>query len=65
MEFNNEDDNKYVMYKQDNLFDEMGAEMRNIRRNGRLCDVVLNVDGQSFSCHRVVLAATIPYFQVT
>jgi kelch-like protein 18 len=62
MDFTNEDD-KYV-FKQDNLFDEMGAEMRAIRRNGKLCDVILNVDGQLFSCHRVILAATIPYFQV-
>lgn len=52
--------------------------MEEIRRQGRLCDVVLKVrhfsrenpkllillqiDGQDFSAHKIVLAATIPYF---
>ncbi|VDK68032.1 unnamed protein product [Anisakis simplex] len=34
-----------------------------IRRTGKLCDVVLVADGLRFSAHRVVLAATIPYFR--
>ncbi|KAG8234651.1 hypothetical protein J437_LFUL006539 [Ladona fulva] len=36
--------------------------MEEIRRQGKLCDVTLIVDNQSFSAHRIVLAATIPYF---
>ncbi|KAJ4448640.1 hypothetical protein ANN_00030 [Periplaneta americana] len=36
--------------------------MEEIRRQGKLCDVTLKVDDQSFSAHRIVLAATIPYF---
>lgn len=35
---------------------------REIRRQGKLCDVTIKVDDQSFSAHRIVLAATIPYF---
>lgn len=34
-----------------------------IRRSGKLCDVVLVAGGLRFSAHRVVLAATIPYFR--
>uniref|UniRef100_F1KWQ3 Kelch-like protein 18 n=1 Tax=Ascaris suum TaxID=6253 RepID=F1KWQ3_ASCSU len=34
-----------------------------IRRAGKLCDVVLTASGFRFSAHRVVLAATIPYFR--
>lgn len=35
---------------------------REIRRQGKLCDVTIKVEDQSFSAHRIVLAATIPYF---
>ncbi|XP_059172839.1 kelch-like protein 18 [Physella acuta] len=33
-----------------------------IRRQGQLCDVTLKVADQKFSAHRIILAATIPYF---
>ncbi|XP_041372118.1 kelch-like protein 18 [Gigantopelta aegis] len=33
-----------------------------IRKQGKLCDVTLKVGEQKFSCHRIILAATIPYF---
>jgi len=37
--------------------------MENIRREGKLCDVNLIVGDHSFSAHRIVLAANIPYFR--
>ncbi|PVD35896.1 hypothetical protein C0Q70_02865 [Pomacea canaliculata] len=33
-----------------------------IRRQGKLCDVTLKVGEQKFSAHRIILAASIPYF---
>ncbi|KAK3752242.1 hypothetical protein RRG08_047098 [Elysia crispata] len=33
-----------------------------IRRQGQLCDVTLRAGEQKFSAHRIILAATIPYF---
>ncbi|KAM9789658.1 kelch-like protein 18 [Neosynchiropus ocellatus] len=36
--------------------------MEEIRRQGKLCDVTLKVGGHMFSAHRIVLAASIPYF---
>lgn len=36
--------------------------MEEIRRQGKLCDVVLKIEDQSFSAHKIVLASTIPYF---
>ncbi|NXG75700.1 KLH18 protein, partial [Baryphthengus martii] len=33
-----------------------------IRRQGKLCDVTLKVGDHKFSAHRIVLAASIPYF---
>ncbi|XP_037923968.1 kelch-like protein 18 isoform X1 [Hermetia illucens] len=56
------DDEKYVLFKQDDLFVESFPLMKEIRRQGKLCDVTLKVEDQSFSAHRIVLAATIPYF---
>jgi len=39
------------------------SAMEDIRRQGKLCDVTLKIDDHSFHAHRVVLAATIPYFR--
>ncbi|XP_069067042.1 kelch-like protein 18 isoform X1 [Pleurodeles waltl] len=36
--------------------------MEEIRRQGKLCDVTLRVGDHKFSAHRIVLAASIPYF---
>ncbi|NXA09765.1 KLH18 protein, partial [Sapayoa aenigma] len=36
--------------------------MGEIRRQGKLCDVTLKVGEHKFSAHRIVLAASIPYF---
>lgn len=55
-------DDGYVLFKQEDLFLENLPQMREIRRQGKLCDVKIIVDNQSFSAHRIVLAATIPYF---
>lgn len=45
------------------MFQDAFANMQHIRRQGKLCDVTLAiVGGARFSAHRIVLAATIPYF---
>jgi hypothetical protein len=36
-------DEDYTIYREDNLFAESLATLREIRRQGRLCDVVLKV----------------------
>ncbi|XP_051943943.1 kelch-like protein 18 isoform X2 [Hippocampus zosterae] len=36
--------------------------MEEIRRQGKLCDVTLKAGEHKFSAHRIVLAASIPYF---
>ncbi|KFD54632.1 hypothetical protein M514_04577 [Trichuris suis] len=37
--------------------------LQELRRDGLLCDVTLLAEGKRLSAHRVVLAATIPYFR--
>ncbi|KAJ9573753.1 hypothetical protein L9F63_008877 [Diploptera punctata] len=59
MESENEES---VIFQQLDLFSSGFPIMEDIRRQGKLCDVTLKVDDQSFSAHRIVLAATIPYF---
>ena len=34
-----------------------------VRKNEELCDAILEVEGRFIHCHRVVLAAAIPYFK--
>uniref|UniRef100_UPI003AADA22A zinc finger and BTB domain-containing protein 37 n=1 Tax=Centroberyx gerrardi TaxID=166262 RepID=UPI003AADA22A len=37
--------------------------LNQLRVQGRLCDIVVNVQGHSFRAHKVVLAASSPYFR--
>lgn len=46
---------KRIIEKAFHVFEEL-------RKNGQLCDVVIKVGSQDFVAHRVVLAATSPYF---
>ncbi|KAF2883825.1 hypothetical protein ILUMI_22356 [Ignelater luminosus] len=54
--------NDTMLFQQSDLFSGAFPCMENIRRQGKLCDVVLKVDDQAFSAHKIVLASTIPYF---
>lgn len=42
---------------------QMLAGLQTLRRNSKLCDVTLCVDGREFPCHRCVLAAFSSYFE--
>lgn len=39
------------------------SHLNQLRMQGRLCDIVVNVQGQAFRAHKVVLAASSPYFR--
>lgn len=52
-----------VLFQQQDMFQHAFPVMEEIRRQGKLCDVTVRVDEASFSAHRIVLCATIPYFQ--
>uniref|UniRef100_A0A0K8TE04 Kelch-like protein diablo n=1 Tax=Lygus hesperus TaxID=30085 RepID=A0A0K8TE04_LYGHE len=51
-----------IVFQQFDMFSQGFSIMEEIRRQGKLCDVTLKVDDQSFTGHRLVLAAAIPYF---
>ncbi|XP_062848934.1 kelch-like protein 6 [Trichomycterus rosablanca] len=52
-----------VIFNDSSLSDQIHSELQSLRLDGCLTDVVLNVQDQSFSCHRAVLAATSLYFR--
>ncbi|KAK9752514.1 BTB/POZ domain [Popillia japonica] len=54
--------NESLVFQQNDLFPSAFPMMEEIRRQGKLCDVVLKIDDQAFSAHKIVLASTIPYF---
>ncbi|XP_051550255.1 zinc finger and BTB domain-containing protein 37-like [Myxocyprinus asiaticus] len=39
------------------------SHLNQLRMQGRLCDIVVNIQGHSFRAHKVVLAASSPYFR--
>ena len=53
-----------VVFTSPDLFESAFPVMSEMRRNDKFCDVTLKVAGVLFRAHKVVLAATIPYFRV-
>ena len=51
-----------IFYQKD-LYSTGFPMMESIRREGKLCDVTLTVGDHSLVAHRIILAATIPYFR--
>uniref|UniRef100_A0A5K3FA46 BTB domain-containing protein n=2 Tax=Mesocestoides corti TaxID=53468 RepID=A0A5K3FA46_MESCO len=51
-----------VRFKDQNLIRNSFLNFEQIRRKGKLCDVTLIAEQQKFSAHKIVLAATIPFF---
>uniref|UniRef100_A0A8C5A080 BTB domain-containing protein n=1 Tax=Gadus morhua TaxID=8049 RepID=A0A8C5A080_GADMO len=39
------------------------SHLNRLRLQGRLCDIVVSVEGEGFRAHKVVLAASSPYFR--
>ncbi|XP_011297003.1 kelch-like protein 18 isoform X2 [Fopius arisanus] len=60
--FKIDNDNKQIVFQEPELFSQGFPIFEEIRRQGKLCDVTLKIEDQTFSAHRIVLAATIPYF---
>ena len=51
-----------VVFQQTDLSSNAFPVMEEIRKQGKLCDVTIKVDDSCFSVHKIVLCATIPYF---
>ena len=62
MSFSTDSGSDAVVYRSKNLSARGFAALNKMRESGQLCDVVIKVDEREFYGHRVVLAATVPYF---
>uniref|UniRef100_A0A914XJ89 BTB domain-containing protein n=1 Tax=Plectus sambesii TaxID=2011161 RepID=A0A914XJ89_9BILA len=58
-----DEDDEVQYFEEASLASDAFPKFEEIRRLGKLCDVTLVVDDHRFSAHRVVLAATVPYFR--
>ena len=52
-----------MKYKSDHHSSERVTGMNRLRKDGILCDVIITVGGRKIHAHKVVLAATCPYFE--
>lgn len=50
-----DEEEKFIYYKHEGMFSESFPLMKEIRKMGKLCDVTLKVEDQSFSAHRIVV----------
>ncbi|XP_019616369.1 PREDICTED: kelch-like protein 18 [Branchiostoma belcheri] len=57
-----EEDDEERYYTNENHGSSLTKGLMQLYKNGQLCDVTLDVQGQRFPCHRNVLAASVPYF---
>ena len=53
----------HKLYTSKRITEAAFSAFEELRRQNQLCDVVIRVDGHDFPAHRVVLAATCPYFR--
>ena len=51
------------VYNSRRIIEKAFIVLDELRRSQHLCDIVIRVGGSEFHAHRVVLAATSPYFQ--
>ena len=56
-------DCKQMNTEKDFEFSQVWDVFNALRLQGKLCDVVLNVDDRKFEAHRAILAANSPYFR--
>ena len=52
-----------IVFSANDLFESAFPAMSEMRRDGKMCDVIIKVGNTPFKAHKVVLAATIPYFR--
>ncbi|CAH1250759.1 KLHL18 [Branchiostoma lanceolatum] len=59
-----EGDDEKIYHENQSHGSSLAKGLMQLYKNEELCDVTLEVQGQRFSCHRNVLAASVPYFRV-
>ncbi|OCT65257.1 zinc finger and BTB domain-containing protein 34 [Xenopus laevis] len=57
------DSNSYIQFDVPEYSNTVLSQLNELRMQGKLCDIVVHIQGQPFRAHKAVLAASSPYFR--
>ncbi|XP_040050995.2 zinc finger and BTB domain-containing protein 34 [Gasterosteus aculeatus] len=57
------DDGSYVEFDVPEFSNTVLTQLNELRLQGKLCDIIVHIQGQPFRAHKAVLAASSPYFR--
>ncbi|RVE68426.1 hypothetical protein OJAV_G00092340 [Oryzias javanicus] len=57
------DDGSYIEFDVPEFSNTVLTQLNELRLQGKLCDIIVHVQGQPFRAHKAVLAASSPYFR--
>ena len=57
------DDQSNLKFREENFTGRFFKSLHEFRSNGSFCDISIRIDGRTVQAHRIVLAASIPYFK--
>ncbi|KAG8447476.1 hypothetical protein GDO86_014825 [Hymenochirus boettgeri] len=57
------DSNSYIQFNVPEYSSTVLSQLNELRMQGKLCDIVVHIQGQPFRAHKAVLAASSPYFR--
>ncbi|KAM9392845.1 zinc finger and BTB domain-containing protein 34 isoform 2-T2 [Pholidichthys leucotaenia] len=57
------DDGNYIEFDVPEFSNTVLTQLNELRLQGKLCDIIVHIQGQPFRAHKAVLAASSPYFR--
>ncbi|KAJ0019495.1 hypothetical protein NQD34_007064 [Periophthalmus magnuspinnatus] len=57
------DDGSYIDFDVPEFSNTVLSQLNELRLQGKLCDIIVHIQGQPFRAHKAVLAASSPYFR--
>ncbi|KAM9325299.1 zinc finger and BTB domain-containing protein 34 [Gastrophryne carolinensis] len=57
------DGNSYIQFEVPEYSSTVLSQLNELRMQGKLCDIIVHIQGQPFRAHKAVLAASSPYFR--
>ncbi|XP_061527362.1 zinc finger and BTB domain-containing protein 34 isoform X2 [Phycodurus eques] len=57
------DDGSYIEFDVSEFSNTVLTQLNELRLQGKLCDIIVHIQGQPFRAHKAVLAASSPYFR--
>ncbi|KAK5613132.1 Zinc finger and BTB domain-containing protein 34 [Crenichthys baileyi] len=57
------DDGSYIEFDVPEFSNTVLTQLNELRLQGKLCDIIVHIQGQPFRAHKAVLAASSPYFR--